>query len=217
MIRAGLMRKLASGTYTYLPLGWKTLQKIMAIVREEMNKAGAQEIMMPLLQPMELWQRTGRDVDYGPTMFKLKDRKESESALAPTAEEVVTSLAAGEINSYKQLPVNLYQINTKFRDELRPRFGVLRSREFIMKDAYSFHAEIASLEETYKKMYAAYCRIFSRCGLNFVAVEAESGPIGGSASHEFMVTCSAGEDTIVHTEDGSYAANIEKAEIDAPD
>jgi len=188
----------------------------MAIVREEMNKAGAQEIMMPLLQPMELWQRTGRDVDYGPTMFKFKDRKDSESALSPTAEEVVTSLAAGEINSYKQLPVNLYQINTKFRDELRPRFGVLRSREFIMKDAYSFHADIASLEETYKKMYAAYCRIFSRCGLKFVAVEADSGPIGGSASHEFMVTCSAGEDTIVHTEDGSYAANIEKAEIDAP-
>ena len=216
MIRAGLMRKLSSGTYTYLPLGWKVLRKIMEIVRQEMNAAGAQEIMMPILQPMELWQRTGRDKDYGPTMFKLTDRKDSQTALAPTAEEVVTNLIAADVSSYKQLPVNLYQINTKFRDELRPRFGVLRSREFIMKDAYSFHADLASLEETYNKMYKAYCRIFARCGLKFVAVEAESGPIGGSASHEFMVPCSAGEDTIVHTEDGTYAANIEKAEIDAP-
>jgi len=216
MIRAGLMRKLSSGTYTYLPLGWKVLRKIMEIVRQEMNAAGAMEIMMPILQPMELWQRTGRDKDYGPTMFKLTDRKDSQTALAPTAEEVVTSLVAADVSSYKQLPVNLYQINTKFRDELRPRFGVLRSREFIMKDAYSFHADLASLEETYNKMYKAYCRIFTRCGLKFVAVEAESGPIGGSASHEFMVPCSAGEDTIVHTEDGTYAANIEKAEIDAP-
>jgi prolyl-tRNA synthetase len=216
MIRAGLMRKLASGTYTYLPLGWKILRKIMEIVRQEMNAAGAQEISMPILQPMELWQRTGRDKDYGPTMFKVRDRKDSEAALAPTAEEVVTSLVAGEVSSYKQLPLNIYQINTKFRDELRPRFGVLRSREFIMKDAYSFHADLASLEETYKKMYDAYCRIFARSGLKYAPVEAESGPIGGSASHEFMIPCSAGEDTIVHTADGSYAANIEKAEIDPP-
>ncbi len=214
MIRAGLVRKVASGTYTYLPLGWKILRKVMEIVRQEMNAAGGQEILMPILQPMELWQRTGRDVDYGPTMFKLADRKDAMNVLAPTAEEVVTSMMAGEVNSYKQLPVCLYQISPKFRDELRPRFGVLRSREFMMKDAYSFHADVASLEETYKKMYDAYCRVFTRCGLDYVIVEAESGPIGGSASHEFMVPCQAGEDIIVHTEDGSYAANIEKAEVD---
>ena len=214
MIRAGFIRKLASGTYTYLPLGWKSLQKIMQIIRQEMNASGAQEISMPILQPMELWQRTGRDVDYGPTMFKLQDRKEAGNVLAPTAEEVVTSLVAGEISSYKRLPLNLYQINTKFRDELRPRFGVLRSREFLMKDAYSFHASLEDLEATYRKMYDAYCRIFSRCGLKYVSVEAESGPIGGSASHEFMVPCASGEDIIVHTQDFSYAANIEKAEVD---
>ncbi|RPI64709.1 MAG: proline--tRNA ligase [Planctomycetaceae bacterium] len=215
MIRAGFIRKVASGTYTYLPLGYKSLLKIIAIIRQEMNAAGAQEILMPILQPMELWQQTGRDKDYGETMCRFTDRHGRENALAPTAEEVVTSLVAGEINSYKQLPVNLYQINTKFRDEFRPRFGVLRSREFIMKDAYSFHTSVESLDETYKKMYDAYCRIFTRCGLKFAPVEADSGPIGGSASHEFMVTCSAGEDVIVHTEDMSYAANIEKAEVDA--
>jgi prolyl-tRNA synthetase len=215
MIRAGFIRKLSSGAYTYLPLGWRVLQKIMAIVRQEMNAAGAQEICMPILQPMELWQKTGRDKDYGPTMFQFNDRHGRPNALAPTAEEVVTSLVSGEINSYKQLPINLYQINTKFRDEFRPRFGVLRSREFIMKDAYSFHASIASLDETYQKMYDAYCRIFKRCGLKYAPVEAESGPIGGSASHEFMVPCNAGEDVIVHTEDFTYAANIEKAEVDA--
>ena len=216
MIRAGLIRKLASGTYTYLPLGLRCLHKIMAIVREEMNAAGAQEILMPILQPMELWQQTGRDKDYGPTMCHFLDRQGRDNALAPTAEEVVTSLLAGEVASYKQLPVNLYQINTKFRDEFRPRFGVLRSREFLMKDAYSFHADAASLDETYQKMYRAYCRIFTHCGLKYVSVEAESGPIGGSGSHEFMVPCAAGEDVIVHTEDGRYAANIEKAEVDPP-
>ena len=215
MIRAGFIRKVASGTYTYLPLGWKVLQKIMAIVREEMNAAGAQEICMPILQPMELWQKTGRDVDYGQTMCKFTDRHGRENALAPTAEEVVTATVAGEVSSYKQLPLTLYQINTKFRDEFRPRFGVLRSREFMMKDAYSFHASVEDLGTTYDAMYAAYSRIFSRCGLKYTAVEAESGPIGGSASHEFMVPCSAGEDVIVHTEDFSYAANIEKAEVDA--
>jgi len=215
MIRAGFIRKLASGTYTYLPLGWRCLLKIIQIVREEMNAAGAQEILMPILQPMELWQQTGRDVDYGQTMCRFKDRHGRDNALAPTAEEVVTSLVAGEVSSYKQLPINLYQIHDKFRDEFRPRFGVLRSREFIMKDAYSFHADADSLEETYRRIYEAYCRIFTRAGLKYVTVEAESGPIGGSGSHEFMVPCAAGEDVIVHTGDFSYAANIEKAEVDA--
>ena len=216
MIRAGLIRKLASGTYTYLPLGWKCLLKIINIVREEMNAAGAQEILVPILQPIELWQQTGRDVDYGPNLCQFRDRHGRVNALAPTAEEVVTSLVAGEISSYKQLPVNLYQINTKFRDEFRPRFGVLRSREFMMKDAYSFHTGVEDLDIAYRRMYDAYCRIFTRCGLKYVVVEAESGPIGGSASHEFMVPCSMGEDIIVHTEDFSYAANIQRAEVDPP-
>jgi prolyl-tRNA synthetase len=215
MIRAGLMRKLASGTYTYLPLGWRTLMKVINIVREEMNKSGGQEILMPAVQPMELWQQTGRDVDYGPTMAHFTDRHGRENVLAPTAEEVVTSIAAGEINSYKQLPVNLYQISFKFRDEFRPRFGVLRSREFIMKDAYSFHSEAACLDKTYKVMYETYKKIFTRCGLKYVIVEAESGEMGGSGSHQFTVPCESGEDIIVQTEDGSYAANIEKAPVDA--
>ncbi len=214
MIRAGLMRKLSSGTYTYLPLGWRTLLKIMGIVRQEMNAAGAQEILMPSVQPMELWQQTGRDVAYGETMCRFKDRHGRMNVLAPTAEEVVTYVAAGEINSYKQLPVNLYQISFKFRDEFRPRFGVLRSREFIMKDAYSFNADPASLEVSYRQMYDAYCRIFKRCGLDYVIVEAESGEMGGSGSHQFTVPCDSGEDIIVHTEDGAYAANIEKAGVD---
>ncbi len=215
MIRAGFIRKVASGTYTYLPLGLKMLQKAAQIVREEMNAAGAQEIAMPILQPIELWQKTGRDIDYGETMCKFTDRHGRENVLAPTAEEVVTTLVAGSVRSYKQLPLNLYQIQTKFRDEFRPRFGVLRSREFLMKDAYSFDTDITGLEATYKKMYEAYCRIFDRCGVKYVVVEAESGPIGGSASHEFMAPCPTGEDIIVHTEDYSYAANIEKAEVDS--
>ncbi len=215
MIRAGFIRKVASGTYTYLPLGLRMLRKAERIVREEMNAAGAQEIIMPILQPMELWQKTGRDTDYGETMCRFTDRHGRQNVLAPTAEEVVTTLVAGDVRSYKQLPVNLYQIATKFRDEFRPRFGVLRSREFLMKDAYSFDADLDGLEKTYKKMYDAYCRIFDRCGLKYVIVEAESGPIGGSASHEFMVPCPTGEDVIVHTEDYFYAANIEKAGVDA--
>jgi prolyl-tRNA synthetase len=215
MLRAGLMRKLASGTYTYLPLGWRTLTKIMNIVRQEMNKSWAQEILMPAVQPMELWETTGRNIDYGPTMAYFTDRHGRKNVLAPTAEEVVTSIAAGEINSYKQLPINLYQISFKFRDEFRPRFGVLRSREFIMKDAYSFHSDEQSLDETYKTMYETYKRIFSRCGLKYVIVEAESGEMGGSGSHQFTVPCESGEDVIVQTEDGSYAANIEKAPVDA--
>jgi len=214
MLRAALMRKLASGTYTYLPLGWRSLLKVIAIVREEMNRSGAQEILMPSVQPLELWQRTGRDVDYGETLATFTDRHGRGNILSPTAEEVVTSLAAGEIKSYKQLPVNLYQISFKFRDEFRPRFGVLRSREFIMKDAYSFDTDPESLDKSYKIMFDAYCRIFKRCGLDYVVVEAESGEMGGSGSHQFTVPCESGEDTIVYTEDGSYAANLEKAAVD---
>jgi prolyl-tRNA synthetase len=214
MLRAGLIRKVSSGTYTYLPLGWRTLLKIIGIVREEMNRAGAQEILVPSVQPLELWQKTGRDVDYGATLACFTDRQGRGNVLSPTAEEVVTYLAACEINSYKQLPINLYQISFKFRDEFRPRFGVLRSREFIMKDAYSFDATEEGLGRSYQLMYDAYCRIFSRCGLEYVIVEAESGEMGGSGSHQFTVPCDSGEDVIVHTEDGSYAANLEKAAVD---
>jgi len=214
MIRAGLVRRVASGTYTYLPLGWRCLQKIIDIVREEMDATQAQQILMPAVQPIELWQKTGRDVDYGETMAKFEDRHGRMNVLAPTAEEVVTSLAAGEIKSYKQLPMNIYQISFKFRDEFRPRFGAIRSREFIMKDAYSFHATADSLEETYRDMYDAYCRIFERCGLDYVIVEAESGEMGGSGSHQFTVPSESGEDVIVYTEDGSYAANMERAAVD---
>ena len=214
MIRAGICRKVASGTYTYLPLGQRSLLKIIAIVREEINRAGAQEILVPSLQPLELWQKTGRSEDYGETMFRLDDRHGKGHVLGPTAEEVFTHLAAGEINSYKQLPINLYQISPKFRDEFRPRFGVIRSREFIMKDAYSFDADLESLEKSYRAMYDAYCRIFTRCGLDYVIVEAESGEMGGSGSHQFTVPCESGEDTIIYTEDGSYAANRERAAVD---
>jgi prolyl-tRNA synthetase len=214
MIRAGLIRKVASGTYTYLPLGWRTLKKIIEIVREEMDRAGAQEIIVPCLQPLELWHQTGRDVDYGETMFRLQDRHDRWNVLGPTAEEVFTFHAAAELNSYKQLPVNLYQITPKFRDEFRPRFGVLRSREFIMKDAYSFDATPESLHQSYMAMYNAYCRVFSRCGLEYVIVEAESGEMGGTGSHQFTIPCESGEDTIVYTADGSYAANLEKAAVD---
>ena len=224
MLRAGLMRKLASGTYTYLPLGWRCLLKVIGIVRDEMNRAGAQEILMPSVQPIELWQQTGRDVDYGPTMAHFQDRHGRQNVLAPTAEEVVTSVVAGEIKSYKQLPINLYQISFKFRDEFRPRFGVLRSREFIMKDSYSFHATPECLDKEYWNMYETYKRIFKRCGLDYVIVEAESGEMGRSGlsavgvadSHQFTIPCPSGEDVIVYTEDGSYAANIEKAAVDAP-
>jgi len=214
MVRAGLIRRVASGTYTYLPLGWRSLLKIIAIVREEMDRAGAQEIMVPSMQPKELWDKTGRSTDYGPTMFCFEDRHGRMNVLGPTAEEVFTTLIAGEIKSYKQLPVNLYQISPKFRDEFRPRFGPVRSREFIMKDAYSFDADPVGLDKSYKAMYDAYCRAFTRCGLDYVIVEAESGEMGGSGSHQFTVPCESGEDTIVYTEDGSYAANLEKAAVD---
>ena len=215
MIRAGFIRKVASGTYTYLPLGWRSLMKIIAIVREEMNRAGAQEILVPSMQPKELWDQTGRSTDYGPTMFHLEDRHGKWNVLGPTAEEVFTTLAAGEIKSYKQLPVNLYQISAKFRDEFRPRFGPIRSREFIMKDAYSFDADLQGLDKSYRAMYDAYCRIFRRCGLDYVIVQAEVGEMGGSGSHQFTVPCESGEDTIVYTEDG-YAANLERAAVDPP-
>ena len=214
MVRAALIRKVASGTYTYLPLGWRSLLKIIAIVREEINRAGAQEILVPSLQPLELWEKTGRSTDYGPTIFRFEDRHGRGNVLSPTAEEVFTSLAAGEIKSYKQMPINLYQISPKFRDEFRPRFGPVRSREFIMKDAYSFDANPEGLDKSYKAMYDAYCRIFKRCGLDYVIVEAESGEMGGSGSHQFTIPCESGEDTIVYTEDGSYAANLERAAVD---
>ena len=215
MIRAGYIRKLASGTYTYLLLGWRSLLKIMDIVRQEMNAAGAQEISMPIIQPMELWQRTGRDVVFQDILGQFTDRQGRANVLAPTAEEVVTSLVAGEVSSYKQLPINLYQINTKFRDEFRPQYGVIRSREFIMKDAYSFDADLDGLNKSYQRMYDAYCRIFDRCGLKYVVVEAESGGMGGTDTEEFMVPLAVG-DVIVTAEDDSYAANIEKAEVDPP-
>ena len=214
MIRAGMIRKIASGTYAYLPLGNRVLNKIIGIVREEMNDAGAQEVLLPIVQPMELWQSTGRDVAYGETLGHFTDRHGRENVLSPTAEEVMTVVGANEISSYKQLPMNLYQINTKYRDEFRPRFGVLRSREFIMKDAYSFDADEAMLEKSYRTMYDAYCKVFERCGVEYVVVVAEAGEMGGSGSHQFTVPCENGEDVIVYTEDHEYAANIEKAPVD---
>jgi len=214
MTRAGLIRKLATGSYSYLPLGMRVINKVENIIREEMDRAGALEVMLPAVQPIELWQQTGRDADYGETMAKFKDRHGHTNVIAPTAEEVITSVAAGEIKSYKQLPVNLYQISFKFRDEFRPRFGVLRSREFIMKDSYSFHPTPECLDKEYWNMYETYKRIFTRCGLDFVIVEAESGEMGGSGSHQFTAPCDSGEDVIVYAEDNSYAANLEKAAVD---
>ncbi len=220
MIRAGFIRKLASGTYTYLPLGYKSILKIIAIVRQEMNAAAAQEILMPILQPMELWQQTGRDVVFKDIICHFEDRHGRQNLLAPTAEEVVTALVASEVNSYRQLPINLYQIHDKFRDEFRPQYGVIRSREFIMKDAYSFDADVSGLNVSYDKMFKAYCRIFDRGGLKYSIVQADSGGMGGTDTEEFMVPSTVG-DILVATEDNSYAANIEKAEVDpiapAPD
>ena len=209
MLRAGFMRKTANGLYSFLPLGWKSIKKIEAIVREEMDRASAQEIIMPILQPAEIWKESGRWNAYGAEMMRINDRHDNEFCLGPTHEEMITTLVKNEINSYRQLPVNLYQIQSKFRDERRPRYGLMRSREFIMKDAYSFDVDEAGLDESYKSMYDAYTRIFTRCGLTFRPVEADSGAIGGSGTHEFMAIAEAGEADIVYCTKCDYAANIE--------
>jgi prolyl-tRNA synthetase len=212
MLRAGMIRKLASGLYTWLPMGVRVLNKVEAIVREEMDRAGSLQVLMPVTQPASLWEESGRYVQYGPELLRFKDRHANDFVLGPTHEEVITDLARNELKSYKQLPANFYQVQTKFRDEIRPRFGVMRSREFIMKDAYSFHADQASLQETYDNMYEAYCKIFTRLGLNFRPVQADTGSIGGSGSHEFHVLASSGEDDIAFSTESDYAANIEMAE-----
>lgn len=216
MLRAGMIRQLNVGLYSWLPLGLKVLHKVEQIVREEMNNSGALEILMPMVQPAELWQETGRWHDYGPLLLKAKDRHKREYCLGPTHEEVITELTRHELKSYKQLPVNLYQIQTKFRDEIRPRFGVMRAREFIMKDAYSFHLDQQSLEQTYQQMCEAYCRIFDRIGLEYRVVAAASGEIGGQKSSEFQVLADSGEDIVVISDKSSYAANIELAQALAP-
>ncbi len=212
MLRAGLIRKLAAGLYTWLPLGLRTLRKVEAIVREEMNHSGALEVLMPAVQPAELWQESGRWEQYGPELLRFHDRHQRAFCFGPTHEEIITDLARRELSSYRQLPTTYYQIQTKFRDEVRPRFGVMRAREFIMKDAYSFHSTEHCLQKTYDTMYQTYCNIFSRLGLEFRAVMADSGAIGGNRSHEFHVLADSGEDAIAFSDKGDYAANIEKAE-----
>ncbi|MGE8497585.1 MAG: proline--tRNA ligase [Pseudomonas sp.] len=212
MLRAGMIRKLASGLYTWLPMGLRVLRKVERVVREEMDAAGALEVLMPGIQPAELWQESGRWEQYGPELLRMKDRHGRDFCAGPTHEEVITDLARNELNSYKQLPINMYQIQTKFRDEIRPRFGLMRGREFIMKDAYSFHADQASLQETYDRMHQAYCNVFTRLGLNFRPVQADTGSIGGTGSHEFHVLADSGEDDIAFSDSSDYAANIEKAE-----
>ena len=216
MLRAGMIRKLASGLYTWSPLGLRVLRRVEQVVREEMNAAGAIEMLMPSIQPKELWEETGRWEKFGGQLLKIRDRKDAEFCYGPTHEEVVTDFARNELRSYRQLPVNFYQIQSKFRDEIRPRFGVMRAREFLMKDAYSFHLSPESLGVTYRAMYAAYGRIFSRLGLQFRAVAADTGAIGGSASHEFHVLADSGEDAIAFSTEGDYAANVELAEAVAP-
>jgi prolyl-tRNA synthetase len=217
LLRAGFIRKLTSGIYTYLPLGLASIRKAEQIVREEMNRAGAQELLMPMVQPADLWKESGRWEKYGLELLRFTDRHDRESCLGPTHEEVITDLVRREIHSYRDLPINLYQIQTKFRDEIRPRFGLRRGREFIMKDGYSFDASDKGAEATYQKMYDAYHRIFKRCGLSFRAVEADTGTIGGSFSHEFMVLAKTGEDTLVICKNCAYAANIEKAAVPPPE
>ncbi|MEW8412275.1 MAG: proline--tRNA ligase [Candidatus Thiodiazotropha sp.] len=216
MLRAGLIRKLAAGLYTWLPLGLRVLRKVETIVREEMDRAGALELLMPTIQPAELWQESGRWEQYGAELLRLHDRHQREFCYGPTHEEIITDLARNELRSYKQLPVNYYQIQTKFRDEVRPRFGVMRAREFLMKDAYSFHLDQASLQRTYDVMHETYSRIFSRCGLDFRPVAADTGSIGGSGSHEFHVLAASGEDAIAFSTGSDYAANVELAEAVAP-
>ena len=217
MLRAGMIRQLAAGIYTWLPLGLRVLRKVEAIVRDEMDRTGAQEIMMSSIQPAELWQESGRWDKYGPELLRINDRHEREFCFGPTHEEIITDLVRREIRSYKQLPVTFYQIQTKFRDEIRPRFGIMRAREFLMKDAYSFHLTDESLQETYEQMHATYSKIFTRLGLNFRAVIADSGNIGGSKSHEFHVLADSGEDQIVFSEKSNYAANMEQAEALIPE
>jgi prolyl-tRNA synthetase len=216
MLRAGLIRKLGSGLYTWMPLGLRVLRKVESIVREEMNAAGAVEVLMPAVQPAELWQESGRWQVFGPQMLKIKDRHDRDFCFGPTHEEVITDIARREIRSYRQLPVNFYQIQTKFRDEIRPRFGVMRAREFLMKDAYSFHATYEDLQREYRNMVDAYTRIFTRLGLGFRAVAADTGAIGGTGSHEFHVLADSGEDAIAYSPDSDYAANVELAEAVAP-
>jgi prolyl-tRNA synthetase len=216
MVRAGMIRQLTAGVYSYLPLGLRSVRKVAQIVREEMDRAGAIELFLPAMQPAELWKESGRWNEYGKELFRFQDRHSRQCCLGPTHEEVITDLVRHEIRSYRQLPINLYQIQTKFRDEIRPRFGVMRGREFGMKDAYSFDAGEEGAEASYRKMYDAYCRIFERCGLTFKVVEADSGPIGGSYSHEFMVMAASGEDLLVSCKQCDYAANVEKAEIMSP-
>lgn len=213
MLRAGLVRKLTSGIYTFLPAGLKCIRKVEHIIREEMNRSGAVEVLMPAVQPAELWQESGRWDHYGPELLRFRDRHNREACLGPTHEEVITDLVRREIHSYKQMPINFYQIQTKFRDEIRPRFGVMRCREFSMKDAYSFDVDEAGADKSYRVMYETYTNIFRRCGLKFRAVEADTGPIGGSFSHEFMVLANTGEDQIVNCLQCDYAANLEKAEV----
>jgi len=220
MLRSGMIRKLAAGIYTYLPMANRTFTKVANIIREELNRAGAQELTMPAVQPAELWQESGRWEQYGPELLRFKDRKGADFVIGPTHEEVITALVRDEVKSYKQLPINLYQIQTKFRDEVRPRFGLMRGREFVMKDAYSFHVDETDAHREYDNMYRAYSRIFARCGLRFRAVEADTGSIGGNRSHEFQVLAESGEDAIVFTVDTEgrpiYAANVELAPIAAP-
>src|SRR5437867_4660779 len=216
MLRTGMIKRLAAGIYTWMPLGVRVLRKVEAVVREEMNRAGAIELLMPVIQPGELWQESGRWDKYGPDLLRIKDRHERDFVVQPTSEEVITDIARKELKSYKQLPVNLYHIQTKFRDEVRPRFGVMRSREFIMKDAYSFDFDRDGMLRSYQAMYDAYARIFSRLGLEFRAVRADTGQIGGSASHEFQVVAESGEDAIAYCPQSDYAANIELAESAPP-
>ncbi|RUO74105.1 proline--tRNA ligase [Pseudidiomarina sediminum] len=216
MLRAGMIRKVASGLYTWTPSGLRVLRKVEAVVREEMERAGSLEVLMPMVQPADLWEESGRWEDYGPELLRLKDRHQRDFVLGPTHEEVISELVRKEVSSYKQLPLNLFQIQTKFRDEIRPRFGVMRAREFIMKDAYSFHLDQASLQESYDSMHAAYCRIFERLGLDYRPVIADTGSIGGSSSHEFHVLASSGEDDIAFSDSSDYAANVEMAEAVAP-
>ncbi|HVS65399.1 MAG TPA: proline--tRNA ligase [Thermoanaerobaculia bacterium] len=211
MVRAGMLAKLAAGIYTYQPAGWRSMRKLMAIIRRELDRIGSHELSMPAIQPAELWQQSGRWQAYGKELLRIRDRHEREFCFGPTHEEVITDLVRGDVKSYRQLPISLYQIQTKFRDEIRPRFGLMRGREFLMKDAYSFHATAESLDLTYRDMHAAYSRILEACGLEFIVVEADTGTIGGSSSHEFMVLAQTGESVVVHCPSCGYAANVEKA------